>query len=65
MPSISISHDRSEIINPLSWVLAFGQSGRAGVSLFAVVVELGCEELGDFVGDGVGWVVCLSRWVSN
>lgn len=60
MSSISVSHDRPEVINPLSWVLAFSQSGGTGVSLFAIVVKLGSEELGDFVGDGVGWIVYVS-----
>lgn len=69
MSSISVSHDRPEVINPLSWVLAFSQSGGTGVSLFAIVVKLGSEELGDFVGDSVGWIVyvgwCVRKRVNE
>lgn len=61
MTGIGISNDRPQVINCRAKLLQllrpFGEGLSPCEALLAVMEELGREELGDLVGDGVGGVV--------
>jgi len=61
VPRVGICDERAQVVDGRGQVFALGQCLTARPALFAVMEQLGGEELGDLVGDGVGRVIWGQR----
>lgn len=58
MTGVCIRDDRSEVVDGRSKFLPLRHGTGPCPALFTIVKQLGGEQLGDLVRDGVGGVVC-------